>query len=107
MGYITNNPYPASMQRKVDRLFPFTSYQPSKLYRLDDEQLPNCFSYKNSRGYIHVLKPKRYKQEFEDITHYRIVDMLLTAQNKVREIHSFGHFESKATCVAELIKLAN
>jgi hypothetical protein len=95
------------MHKKVKRLFPFNDYQFGKLYKLDDEQLPNCFSYKNSRGFIHVLKPKRFKTDLEDIMHYRIVDLLLTAENKVREIHSFGRFESKGMCVAELMKLAN
>ena len=88
------SPYDLKTKETRERLFPFNPYIPNKIYKQDN----GLHVYKNTKGYIHILKPCKIKYDGE-FSHYEICNYLFTKQNTIKEVSSFGTFSSKEQCL--------
>ena len=67
------------------------SYIPNKYYK---SAKGNFYYFINTKGYYHIIKPCRMRLDGE-ISHYEIVDYLLTKDNMLRESSSYGYYNTK------------
>ena len=95
-----NANYPQTMFEIIDRLFPFNPYMPNKVYQQND----GLYVFKNTKGFIHVLKPCKVKYDGE-LDHYEICDYLLTDKNTIKEVKSWGNFKTREDCIKKIKSL--
>ena len=90
-------PYDRRTEATRERLFPFDNWVTDKVYKQPD----GLYVYKNQKGYIHILKPRRVNVD-EKFSHYTIVDILLTAQDTLKEGHRYGIFITREECILKI-----
>ena len=93
-------PYDYRTEKTRDRIMgDRMSYYPNKYYKSSEG---NFYYYINTKGYYHILKPRKVNFDGE-FSHYEIVDYLLRKDNTIYEVVSFGYFKTKDELM-ELIK---
>lgn len=57
----------------------------------------------NKRGFFHILIPCRVNKDGK-FSHYEITEYLLTADDNLKEIKTYGNFKTREKCLREIYR---
>lgn len=76
-----------------------SSYYTNKYYPVNGAK--NTYFYFNTKGYLHIIRPCKVKFNGR-FSHYEISDVLLTADNMLKETGSTGYFKTIEEAVSSI-----